>query len=467
MSYPNKFFNVSLDESVFRQVFESMMSGVNDRLHRHDEEIEELRKLLAQKELELDARHKEMEAKIDLTDLEKFRNEIRAEFLVQIKEANEKISGLESRISKLEAKCNVMDSTCHEMSEKVSFCDKISEEFAQMQSSHITKNDLERLTERIKTVENVAERATSRIQQTRDCLLTVSSAFASVARKRVSLEAGLNRTMQSTAEEIINNFRILFEAVKYVGPMSESGGQEMKVSTASNSFAVTAPPTTISYDQKKDADLSDIELKDYEPFDFRKNPTLPRLTKFKDLRDCVKYIYKLIPRLQAILDALYEKLYFGPQADEKFVRKSDLESRLENITGALNTQKRQLDECRLFMKRAPSQRELVNALKIARSDVDQDGVSSAIGCMKCIACGRDISQVAGAMSEIEANDIFGSPVNIVMRPSPFGTPIQPIYGGSLDSPEITGLIETPRAVRPFRATSIGRNVKLQIPGSPK
>jgi hypothetical protein len=99
---------------------------------------------------------------------------------------------------------------------------------------------------------------------------------------------------------------------------------------------------------------------------------------------------------------------------------------------------------------------------------DGDGATStSIGIVKCIACGREMQQVAGAMTEDEASKLLGAAPNCVAAGPQIAAPFSPIYSASgSEAFDTAGLIESPRAVRPFRATISVRR-KLQIPAPPK
>jgi hypothetical protein len=80
----------------------------------------------------------------------------------------------------------------------------------------------------------------------------------------------------------------------------------------------------------------------------------------------------------------------------------------------------------------------------------QEG-QTAVGRMKCMACGRDIPQVTGALTEAEAHRALGSAPNSMVykagAPAKVGVVYQTKEG--FDS----GIVESPRSIRPFKPAS--------------
>jgi hypothetical protein len=73
---------------------------------------------------------------------------------------------------------------------------------------------------------------------------------------------------------------------------------------------------------------------------------------------------------------------------------------------------------------------------------------TAVGRVKCMACGRDIPQVTGAITEAEAQRALGSAPNSMayksVGPAKVGIVFQTKEG--FDS----GIVESPRSIRPFK-----------------
>lgn len=88
--------------------------------------------------------------------------------------------------------------------------------------------------------------------------------------------------------------------------------------------------------------------------------------------------------------------------------------------------------------------------------MNQEG-QTAVGRMRCMACGREIPQVVGAITEDEAQRILGPPPNSQVyrgKTTNYGVLYREKEG--FDS----GIVESPRSIRPFKpATRVKKQPK--------
>jgi hypothetical protein len=121
-----------------------------------------------------------------------------------------------------------------------------------------------------------------------------------------------------------------------------------------------------------------------------------------------------------------------------------------------------VDELRNAVEQTATREEINEMLGDILASVSQEA-QTAVGRMKCMACGRDIPQVTGAVTEQEAQRALGTPPNSMVYKVSGGSRVGVVYQtkDGFDS----GIVETPRSIRPFKPTS--RMPKQAKPRSPR
>jgi chromosome segregation ATPase len=123
-----------------------------------------------------------------------------------------------------------------------------------------------------------------------------------------------------------------------------------------------------------EADLSSLELRPEPLIDPDSPPQVPPIHKFSEMAQAIAYLYELVPTLQSILTASHHRVtqkISDFQSRDSRIRA--LQSELAELTATISTLATR-EEVAAVMRRRPSARE-----------------SRGIGLVKCIACGRELS----------------------------------------------------------------------------
>jgi hypothetical protein len=195
---------------------------------------------------------------------------------------------------------------------------------------------------------------------------------------------------------------------------------------------------------------------------WRDPPDLPAIHQFTNVGELVDYVYRLLPKLQAHMSAMQAKIVENAADLLGKVDKSLVEKMFEKFQAVIGEIRGRVDELKDAVEQTATREEINEMLEDIIGSLSQEG-QTAIGRMKCMACGRDIPQVAGAISELEAQRALGTPPNSMVFKGPGAGKVGVVYQTKegFDS----GIIESPRSIRPFKPSS--RVQKPQKPKSPK
>lgn len=451
MSLPEHLFKASVSLSLDESVFHELLQSVQDRLRAHDEILEKLLRERGGNNL----------------DIDKLREMLRDEFRHELEKLNQRINQLESRTDSLEGSVKALDDKLGSLEKRVDgtesafanlgnslddltktvngIQEKVNKEPEQVQQTHeeektITPEiDLEGMEKRLKCLEDNTNATTLKLQRTRDSVQHIASAFASINGTDVSIDGELKRVMKSTADHVIQNFETLFERVNNIGAEISTlgkGGQ--------------------------DIDFDGCSLRPDAPADWRDEPKLPDLNKFHSVENIVDYVYELMPRLQGYLNAMHGRIidYDGMVANA--LNRNDLNDLMGSLKDKLDLLEDQIAALRAAFGKVATRNDIVAAVKKAQLGINIDDGSTAIGYVRCIACGSQIPQVAGAMTEEEATEQLGAAPNCLAT-GPGGRTA--MYTNSTDAFDSGRLVESPRSVRPFRA-SLNARRKIAMPSTP-
>jgi hypothetical protein len=145
------------------------------------------------------------------------------------------------------------------------------------------------------------------------------------------------------------------------------------------------------------------------------------------------------------------------KADRGLVQK--IFDRFQNIVGELRNG---IDDLRHGLQQTPT-REEINALLDELVSSLNIETQTAVGRVKCIACGREMNRVAGALSEAEIARVLGSPPNSIVFQGAANPGIAVAYQSreGFDS----AIVESPRAIRPARPVQVRPKLKPLRPSS--
>lgn len=392
MSFRPELFHVSFDDTGIQRI----LDGYDRRLQQHEEMILELQKLI-----------KDLPTKDYLKQMnDQLRNEMEGKM-------NQFQAEVTNNLNKELAKMNkTIEENKHP--EAIEKLNDLGDKF----------NDLEA---RVKEGE-----------KTKEYVQTIASAFAAVNKTQAPLNESLPRTLYTVADFISSNIKKLNDNMKQVRndlKSANTGVQEKEVTVAT------------------DSDISHLELRPESDPKWEDRPQLPELTKFGNLADNVDYIYQMVPQLQGYLNVMHDKTDEIAKAIENTIDKDGLQELLEKIRGAIVEMNKDLTDLRKSSGKALTKSEILGLIKDQLSKFNETSQTS-IGCVKCIACGRDMHQVSGAITEEEAIKTLGSPPNsVAMFPNSDGHMGQ-MYMNSEVLNTSNGILESPRSIRPYRGQSV-------------
>jgi hypothetical protein len=169
-----------------------------------------------------------------------------------------------------------------------------------------------------------------------------------------------------------------------------------------------------------------------------------------------RLLYRLIPKLQAHLIAIQGKVVDLDRVPETKSDRSLVEKMFDRFQAAIGELKSGIDDLRDGLEQTATRGEING---IVEDIFDQLNVESetSIGRVKCIACGRDIHKVAGALTDAEVARALGTPPNSMA----FHSTVSPPIGMQFTSREgfDSAITETPRAVRPFKPMQVRPKLK--------
>lgn len=478
------FVRIQVDEASL----EEAMNEVDGKLDRHEEMILELQRLLKDK--------------ADRSELTSLKESLE-------KQMNDRFSELNSRISELEGKFNTqlknLESQFQQKLDDLSkqMNQKLDEKLASVQPV-VPKNDdrLDDLEMRLKSCEDGVMANSKKISNTRESVEHIASGIAGVNNTEAQLDNTLPSTMKASFNYINDNFDNLFAAIAELKerkpeviikevPQIEAPKQETVIIREVAAPPPPSPPSPRQVKEEKEAsegekqsprdtkipavektvwkstaqpvmlqpdyDLS--KLRPYPPctVHWRDPPELPMIRQFTNMGDVVDYIYRLVPKLQGILNAMHGKVLDLNSDLLNKVDKAAVEKFFNKFQAVAAEMKDHIDKLQQAMEDTASRGEINQIVEDLFAQLNFDAETS-IGAVKCIACGRDMSQVVGAMTEAEIARALGNPPNSIAFKG-HTAPFSVAYSSNdhFDS----AITESPKAIRPLRATPV--KPKLRSP----
>jgi hypothetical protein len=130
------------------------------------------------------------------------------------------------------------------------------------------------------------------------------------------------------------------------------------------------------------------------------------------------------------------------------VDKSLVEKMFEKFQSVIGEIAGRVDELKDAVEQTATREEINDMVEDILNSLNQEG-ETAIGRVKCLTCGREIPQVAGAVTEYEAERFLGNaPNSIAFKPRIANVGVSFQTKDGFDGQ----IVESPRAVRPFRHT---------------
>ena len=383
-------------------------------LHKHDEQIQELYNLLrnfATKD-DLDQLRNELKDTLD-KELAAIRADLKDQMEQFKKEMNDKFQEMRSDLDKaIEQAKNSKDDRYDALSKRIDNCESKSDE-------------------------------------NRGFIQTIANAYAGLSRQTASLDGSLQRTMGGSTEKVNRDFTNIFEQLKNLKQLTKELKAAQQQKPIEREVVVQAEPKI---------DLSGLSLRPDCTIDFEEQPALPKLAKFDNVESSVDYIYEMVPKLQAILYCYHDKIGSLPNTD---LDRSFLTDLIDKIKNAMAAMAKELEDLRNSMNKGLTRADVAKMIR-EMMQAEEDNDQTAIGCVRCIACGRDMRQVSGAMTEDEAFKTLGAAPNSVAMFPDIGGALGQMYSKTLDRDSL----ESPRATRPFRKCKVTKQFRPHPPHTP-
>jgi predicted nucleic acid-binding Zn-ribbon protein len=496
----SQYFRVQLevDESFLDKAFKQ----IEVRLDRLEERILELQQLLRGKADRTDVTdlgenvHRDLEGKL---------NQLNSRLLALESKADSRIKEIESEFaSRVKELLNSFDGS---LNQKLSVLE-----------TRISERDpkIDNLTERLEASESALSATEKELHLARESVQAVATAFAMLNHAEAVLDDTLGPIVTEAANHVNDNFSRLFEEFErirdrqriaaIVASTSDDGGesrdgegpalgggssqtlnQEGPRSTSPQQTSLPGSPCaalprvilppiqtavrtgtadhrpvakkgTVRENVVVEQSVNFAELRPYPPsiVHWTDPPVLPGIRQFNDMAAVVDYIYRLIPKLQAHLSAIHVKVVDLDQLLESKADRSLMEKMFDRFQAVTGELKSGMDDLKEGLEETATRDEINGIVDEIFNQMNVESQTS-IGRVKCIACGRDIHKVAGALTEGEIARALGTPPNSMA----FHSSVSPPIGMQFTSREgfNSAITESPRAVRPFKPMHVRPKLK--------
>lgn len=418
------YVRIQLDESVL----ERAMKQKDQRLDRHEEMILELQKLLRDK--------------LDKSDLDAMRNSIMKEVENKEHEINSRISALEAR---LEARLKEMEENFENKlldatnMLNLTLRQRLGEMEARIPSGG--GGQYGDIADRLQSLEDTVFKNGKKLHETREYVQQVASSISLFNNTCAKLDNTLPDVLKASVTSVTDNIQSLKDE------LAKLKDQVHGISIVKQR---AAEPVVI-HDKGGGVDFDITSIKPYPSVvaHWRDPPELPPIHPFLNIGEVVDYIYRLVPKLQAHLTAMQAKIVENASDILGKVDKSLVEKMFEKFQSVIGEMAGRIDDLKDAVEQTATREEINDMVEDILNSMSMDG-QTAVGAVKCMACGRDIPQVTGAQTEQEAYRSLGNAPNSMAfhnRSTNFGVQYQTKEG--FDS----GIVESPRSIRPFKPAS--------------
>jgi hypothetical protein len=415
----SSYVRITVDESFL----DKTVKQLELRLDRHEEMILELQRLLRDKA----DRYEEKELRESMmTDLDNRGSQM-----------NSRLTALESKYdSRLKDLEDSLENRLIDMANMIS--ENMRGRFDELEA-RIPKDtgNVGDLADRLQAVEETVSANGKKLNLTHDSVQHIASAIAIFRNTSATLDATLPEVMSESVNSVKGDIQtILSELSKMKDQLKmleilKNRGQE---------------PALSHHGKGSDFDFTTVRPYPSMIAHWRDPPELPAIHPFVDLGELVDYVYKLLPKLQAHLLAMHGKIVENAADVLGKVDRPLVEKMFEKFQAVIADMVGRVDDLKESVEETATRDEINGMIDEILNSLSQEG-QTAVGRMKCMACGRDIPQVSGAVPENEARRALGTPPNSMVFNAPavkIGVQFQTKEG--FDS----GIVESPRSVRPFK-----------------
>lgn len=484
MNENHHYFNVILDESIIDKMFQQ----INARLDQHDKEIQELKLLIqanndnfskflsAKDEIEEklnnnDKKIKEIDSKYDEKFIEADKNLDQRIVNLNVangNQASQRIDDIEAAISKFSYENSNLLERISALEDEVDINAKkqlLTHESVQSIANGIClfNNTSPKLDSTLPdSLKNAISTVQEQIFALQHSIVNENHASPSIISPLSSpRNSTLNNIIQEKSGNTFSNIAVKERSISGTPSLNRIG---FKASISNRISDKDNQNKNETNDQIYfiDPNLATIRPKLGYNVKWTDPIKLPTINQFLKVSDIASYIYDLIPYLQAVLSALHDQVLNNSSVSENKISnntvKTDNDASIAKIKKVITELSGRMDELKDAVENTASREEINSVVEDLIKSMNFES-QTAIGRVKCIACGREIPMVAGALTEEEAERILGMPPNSIAYSSNGETDLSFSGTHGFNS----SIIETPRSVR--RKTP--RSVKLPIKGSNK
>jgi methyl-accepting chemotaxis protein len=434
MSSLGPFVRVQLDESFLDKAFKQ----VEVRLDRHEEWILELQRLVRDK--------------ADRSELKEVRESLVRDVDLRLGQMNTRISALEANLdSRLKAIEDNFESRLLDMMNmlELTMQKKLDDVSSRIPASSAEITDL---SARLQSLEETVFTNSKKLHLTRESVQQIASSISLFNDTYARLDQTLPDVLRESVVSVTTNIRDLHEEIARLK-------EQMKILAALK----RPEPVVVDHDRAAGGDFDISSVRPYPSMiaHWRDPPELPQIHPFLNIGEVVDYVYRLVPKLQAHLTAMHGKIVENAADILGKVDKSLVEKMFEKFQSVIGEIRGRVDELKDCVEQTATREEINEMLEDILNSMTQEG-QTAVGRMKCMACGRDIPQVAGALTEQEAQRALGNAPNSMV----YRTGGQARVGVVFQTKEgfDSGIVESPRSIRPFKpASRVTKQTKAKSP----
>ncbi|OHS93576.1 hypothetical protein TRFO_40165 [Tritrichomonas foetus] len=394
-------FKLSLDDTAFQRVFQSF----EDKLNRHEEMIMNLQRLLQQKP--------------GRNELDKIREDLRNEFADKMQQMqSDMFDHIDDRVSKIEKHVN--EQLCG-------------------------LTEVTQLAQRLSLTEEVSNRNQSSISELQNHIQSIATSYGGINGAKPLLNDSLQRVLNGSTNLVVNNFKNIFESInKMKTDLKQCQDDLNKVIEDEANKKLNL--------EKELFDLSEFDPQPDFTCNWKEMPELPKLNKFEHIVESIEYLYGLVPKLQGYMIAMHNKIVDNADGLQNAMDKDTLDRLFDKLRRAVLEMDQDLAELKQGVGKNLTKKDVLQIInEVLKLDEAEQGTS--IGGVKCIACGRDMPAVNGAMTETEANKRMGLPPNSIAFINNMGASTQ--LFSSLNSLK-NGINEAPKAMKSFHACKVSK-----------
>lgn len=483
------YVRIQLDESFLDKAFKQ----VEVKLDRHEEMILELQKLLRDK--------------ADRTELQQLQEALLNEINSRFNDINNQLIALDS---KYEERFKQMEESFeNRLVENANMVQLSMRQKLDDLEDKIPQSDENKIDALIARVENAEENISSngkKLQLTRSSVQQIATSIATLNSTQANLDNTLPDTLNKSIKSVKDQFSDLYNEIEKLKDKQQiqsimerqtapppplvkipektkdtpppeivkpQVAQSPRDSTSINKTETTIvkqePPIrqmqsprvekTVIYRETTtpDYDLTEIHPYPSMTVHWRDPPDLPAIRPFVNIGEVVDYVYRLVPKLQAHLYAMHGKVVENTGELTSKVDKSLVEKMFEKFQNVIAEMKNHVDDLKEAVEQTATRDEINDIIEDLFNSLNCES-QTAIGRVKCIACGREIQSVAGALTEQEAARLLGNAPNSYVQKMQGGSPPIGISYTNKDGFD-SAIVESPKSVRPYKPSYVSKGRK--------